>query len=72
VANLATWASRLVLTVTAGRSSVEQLRTTATLLRTSSGISKEFVVLLGADRSDDSLGETVADAASAEPRVRSS
>lgn len=72
VANLPTWASRLVLLVTAGRSSVEQLRTTATLVQSANGINKEFVVLLGADRSDDSLGETVAADTAAEPRARSS
>jgi hypothetical protein len=72
VANLGTWASRLVLLVTAGRSSVEQLRTTATLLGSTGTIRKEFVVLLGADRSDDSLGEQVDEEPATQTRARSS
>lgn len=52
---LAERADRVVLVVTAGRSSAEQLRTTADLLR-AAGIEIVFAVLIGTDRTDESFG----------------
>jgi capsular polysaccharide biosynthesis protein len=55
VDHLKSWADQVVLLVTAGRSSAERLRTTAGLVR-SSGLKLPFAVLVGADRTDESLG----------------
>lgn len=55
VEDVATWAERMVLVVTAGRSSVERLRTTGELVR-SAGLLLPFALLVRADRSDESLG----------------
>jgi capsular polysaccharide biosynthesis protein len=49
------WADRAVVLVQAGSATAEQLRTAAELLR-SAGIEPAFVVLLGTDRTDESLG----------------
>jgi uncharacterized protein involved in exopolysaccharide biosynthesis len=49
------WADRAVLLVRAGAATPEQLRTAAELLR-SAGIEPAFVMLLGTDRTDESLG----------------
>jgi capsular polysaccharide biosynthesis protein len=49
------WAQNVVVVVTAGRSSAERLRTTGELVRTAE-LDLRFVVLLGADRGDESLG----------------
>jgi capsular polysaccharide biosynthesis protein len=49
------WADRAVLLVQAGAATPEQLRTAAELLR-SAGIEPAFVMLLGTDRTDESLG----------------
>jgi hypothetical protein len=53
--HLASWATDIVLLVTAGRSSPELLRTASSLLR-NSGLQLMFAVLLGADRTDESVG----------------
>jgi capsular polysaccharide biosynthesis protein len=55
VDHLRSWADQVVLLVTAGRSSAERLRTTAGLVR-SSGLKLPFAVMVGADRTDESLG----------------
>jgi capsular polysaccharide biosynthesis protein len=55
VDHLKSWADQVVLLVTAGRSSAERVRTTAGLLR-ASGLKLPFAVLVGADRTDESLG----------------
>lgn len=52
---LAERCDRAVLVVTAGRSSAEQLRTTAELLR-AAGIELVFALLIGTDRTDESSG----------------
>ncbi|WP_088289173.1 hypothetical protein [Kineosporia sp. A_224] len=52
---LAVWAHRVVVTVTAGRSGVERIRTTADQLR-DAGMVLRHAVLLRADRTDDSSG----------------
>jgi uncharacterized protein involved in exopolysaccharide biosynthesis len=49
------WADRAVLLVKAGSATPEQLRTAAELLR-SAGIEPAFVILLGTDPTDESLG----------------
>jgi capsular polysaccharide biosynthesis protein len=53
--HLATWADRAVLIVTAGRSSWGKLQATGDMLRVA-GVSLVSTVLVGADKSDDSLG----------------
>jgi hypothetical protein len=53
--HLASWATQIVLLVTAGRSTAELLRTAASLIR-NSGLTLMFAVLLGADRTDESVG----------------
>jgi hypothetical protein len=55
VEHLKSWADQVVLLVTAGRSSAELLRTTAGLIR-SAALKLPFAVLVGADRTDESLG----------------
>lgn len=55
VEHLRTWADRVVLLVTAGRSTAERLRTTGELLRTA-GLRLLFAMLVGADANDESLG----------------
>jgi capsular polysaccharide biosynthesis protein len=55
VEHLTSWADQVVILVTAGRSSAERLRTTAKLIR-SAGLRLLFAVLVGADRTDESLG----------------
>lgn len=52
---LATWATRVVYLVSAGSCSAEKLRSTADLVA-SAGLKSEFVILLGADASDESTG----------------
>jgi capsular polysaccharide biosynthesis protein len=52
---LPTWADRVVMLVTAGRSSAERLRTAAELVR-SVGLDLTFAVMVGSDRTDESLG----------------
>ncbi|WP_143447786.1 hypothetical protein [Kineosporia sp. R_H_3] len=52
---MAVWAHRAVVTVTAGRSGVERIRTTADQLR-DAGMVLRHAVLLRADRTDDSSG----------------
>ena len=55
VDELATWGDRVVLLVTAGRCSVERLRTAAELIRTA-GLELVFAVMVESDRTDESLG----------------
>ncbi len=55
VDHLKSWADHVVLLVTAGRSSAERLRTTAELVR-STGLTLQFAMMVGADRTDESLG----------------
>ena len=52
---LPTWADRVVMLVTAGRCSAERLRTAAELVR-SVGLELTFAVMVGSDRTDESLG----------------
>jgi hypothetical protein len=67
--DLVTWADSLVLVVTSGRSSVERLRTTGELVR-SAGLDLEFVLLLGADGTDETFGSPEAlDTTPAEARA---
>ncbi len=54
--HLAVWARRAVVTVTAGRSSAERVRTAGDLLRTA-GMNLVYAVLLRADSLDYSSGE---------------
>ncbi len=72
VDELATWAHRMVLVVRSGHSSVERLRTTGELVR-SAGLELSHVLLVGADRSDETLGSPDSAAAIqvAEPREAS-
>jgi hypothetical protein len=55
VDHVKSWADQVVLVVTAGRSNAERLRTTAELLR-AAGLKLSFVIMVGADRIDESLG----------------
>lgn len=66
--HVGTWADEAVFVVTAGRSSAERLHTVAGLAR-SAGLRLLFSVLVGSDRTDESLGvpEQV-EASWAEPR----
>jgi capsular polysaccharide biosynthesis protein len=71
VDELATWARRMVLVVTSGRSSVERLRNTGDLVR-SAGIDLVGVLLVGDDRTDVTLGSLTLDGAVADqPSVAS-
>lgn len=53
--HLAEWADRVVLVVTAGRSSVEKVRTVGEMVR-AAGLDLRFAVLLRTERTDDSSG----------------
>jgi hypothetical protein len=53
--HLATWASEAIVVVTAGRSSVEQVHGVGEMVRLA-GTRLDSAVLIGADRSDASLG----------------
>jgi hypothetical protein len=53
--HLATWATDAVAVVTAGRSSWEKIRGVAELIRLS-GTRLASAVLVGADKSDESVG----------------
>jgi capsular polysaccharide biosynthesis protein len=53
--HLKSWTDQAILLVTAGRSGAERLRTTAELLRLA-GIRLPFAMMVGADRTDESLG----------------
>jgi hypothetical protein len=55
VDHLRSWTGRVVLLVTAGRSSAERLRTTSELIR-SAGMQLLFAMIVGADGSDESSG----------------
>ncbi|GAA2143060.1 hypothetical protein GCM10009844_15010 [Nocardioides koreensis] len=55
VDHLPSWVDRVVLLVAAGRSNAERLRTTGELVR-SAGLEPDFAMLVGADRTDESLG----------------
>ena len=55
VDELATWGDRVVILVTAGRCSAERLRTAAELVRMA-GLELVFAVMVGSDRTDESLG----------------
>jgi capsular polysaccharide biosynthesis protein len=55
VDHVRSWSEQVVLLVTAGRSSAERLRTTAELVR-SAGLKLPFAVMVGTDRTDESLG----------------
>jgi capsular polysaccharide biosynthesis protein len=65
--NLRSWVGRLVPLVTAGKSSPELLETTAELVR-SAGLELPFVMMVGADETDESLGavDTLSPAVDAE------
>lgn len=53
--HLASWTDDVVLVVAAGRSSAERLRSTAELVR-SADLGLPFAMMVGADRTDESLG----------------
>jgi capsular polysaccharide biosynthesis protein len=53
--HLTAWADRVILVVTAGRSSVEKVRTVADMIRTA-GLDLRFAVLMHTERRDDSSG----------------
>ena len=53
--HLGTWATKSVAVVTAGESSVEKIHSVAEMIRLG-GARLDSVVLIGADKSDDSLG----------------
>jgi hypothetical protein len=53
--HLTEWADRVVLVVTAGRSSVEKIRTVGEMIR-GAGLDLRFTALLRTERTDDSSG----------------
>ena len=53
--HLTAWADRVILVVTAGRSSVEKVRTVGDLIR-AAGLDLRFAVLMHTERRDDSSG----------------
>ena len=53
--HLTAWADRVILVLTAGRSSVEKVRTIADLIR-AAGLDLRFAALLHTERTDDSSG----------------
>ena len=55
--HLATWASNAVVVVSSGESSAERIHSVGEMIRLA-GMRLESVVLLGADKSDKSLGLT--------------
>jgi capsular polysaccharide biosynthesis protein len=55
--HLATWASNVVVVVSSGQSSAERIHSVGEMIRLA-GMRLESVVLLGADKSDESLGLT--------------
>jgi hypothetical protein len=55
--HLATWASNAVVVVTSGESSAERIHSVGEMIRLA-GMRLDSVVLLGADKSDESLGLT--------------
>jgi capsular polysaccharide biosynthesis protein len=55
--HLATWASNAVVVVSSGRSSAERIHSVGEMIRLA-GMRLDSVVLLGADKSDESLGLT--------------
>lgn len=57
VDHLTEWADRVVLVVTAGRSSVEKVRTVSEMLR-AGGLDLRFAALLRSERTDESSGLT--------------
>lgn len=67
--HLAEWADRVVLVITAGRSSVEKVRTIADLIR-AAGLDLRFAVLMRAERTDDSSGAGSAEVPAAVPLAK--
>jgi capsular polysaccharide biosynthesis protein len=68
VDHLKSWSDRVVLIVSAGRSSAERLRTTAQLIR-AADLRLLFAMMIGADHHDESLGLAgVLESAPATPR----
>jgi capsular polysaccharide biosynthesis protein len=57
VENLRSWVEQVIPLVTAGRSTAELLETTAEMIR-AAGLSLPFAMLVGAERTDESLGLT--------------
>jgi uncharacterized protein involved in exopolysaccharide biosynthesis len=55
--HLTAWADRVVVVVTAGRSSAERVRTVGELIR-AAGLDLRFAVVMHTERTDDSLGIT--------------
>jgi len=64
-AHLASWASEAVVVVTAGRSCAEEVRSAGEMIRLA-GTRLDSAVLIGADRSDTSLGRLAPDRAPAD------
>jgi hypothetical protein len=54
--HLATWADRIIVVVTAGRTSVEKIRAVGDMVR-AAGLDLRFAVVLHTERSDDSSGQ---------------
>ena len=54
--HLSAWTERVIVAVTAGRSSAERVRTVGDLVRTA-GLDLRFAAVLHTERTDDSLGE---------------
>ena len=55
VEHLRSWSEEVVVLVAAGRSSAERLRTTGELVR-SAGLRLLFAMMVGTDRTDETLG----------------
>ena len=69
--HLATWATEAVAVVTAGRSSSVRIRAVGEMIRLA-GVRLVSVVLLKADKSDESLGRSAAGRGTPRQRRRSS
>jgi capsular polysaccharide biosynthesis protein len=66
--HLATWATEAVAVVTAGRSSADRIHAAGEMIRLS-GTRLDSVVLIGAEKSDESLGMTLTPMESAQVRL---
>jgi hypothetical protein len=64
--HLTEWADRIILILTAGRSTVEKVRTVGDMIR-GAGLDLRFTVLLRTERTDDSSGLLPVEASSSTP-----
>ena len=60
--HVATWTDRVIVVVTAGRTSVEKVRTIGDMVR-AAGLDLRFAVVLHTERTDDSSGRRAGGAA---------